>query len=273
MISAFINYERESKGASPCTLAAYRSDLREFAQWAKAQDPAITWSSVTKGFIEAFRFELQSQKCAASTVRRKVSAIRSFFRFLQSQMGACENPARYVQTPKSARMLPTVVGRDDVLKAVAHCDAATAALVVLMFSTGLRLSEALAVSVADVDKAERSIIVLGKGNKQRKVFYTALTARYLNAFAARKRGRIFDGLQPREVRRQVGEAFAAVGRHVSPHTLRHSFATAMLANGCDLFTLSHLLGHAELQTTRIYTHVALSQERCSYDRCNPFAVC
>ncbi len=273
MIRLFLKYEAESKGASPCTLAAYRSDLQEFARWAKVQDPAISWSTITKGFIEAFRSELQAKKCAVSTVRRKVSAIRSFYRFLQSQLGACENPARYVQTPKCAKLLPQVVDRAEVLQAASCCDAATAALVVLMFSTGLRLSEALGVSIADVNKAERSISVIGKGSKQRKVFYSPVAARYLNAFAVGRRGRIFEGLQPREVRRRVGDAFASVGRHVSPHTLRHSFATAMLSNGCDLFTLSHLLGHADLQTTRIYTHIALSQERCSYDRCNPFAAC
>lgn len=266
MIHEFITYQERAKGQSPCTLKAYESDLRQFAAWAKEQDRNITWGKITQGFIEAYRNTLQDLCLSTATVKRKISTLRSFYRWLQTTTGERRNPARYVETQKNAKTLPHTVSGTVVAEAAAKADPATAALITLLYTTGMRISEALALKTDDIEKENRTITVKGKGNKERKTFYTAEAREILNAYAKGKHGIIFAGLSDREARQRIVGAFDAVGTAATPHTLRHSFATSLLASGCDLVTIAKLLGHASISTTERYTHIATRIERQKYNQ-------
>lgn len=266
MITEFINYLERAKGHSPCTLCAYEKDLQQFARWAQEQDPSMTWGKVTQGFIEAYRNELEDTGRATTTIKRKISTLRSFYRWIQTRTGERNNPARYVETQKNRKQQPHTVSQKAVTQATEKADRQTAALITLLYGSGLRIAEALALRTSDIDRERRTITVTGKGNKTRNTFYTEAARTTLNAYAQGKQGELFEGLTARDARRQVTQVFAEIGEKASPHTLRHSFATTLQENGCDLATISKLLGHASLSTTERYIHQATCTDKQKYEQ-------
>lgn len=264
MIKEFLNYQQRSKGASPCTIAAYGEDLKQFVAYVRGIDGGITWRSVTKEHVESWRNYMEDEKAARATIKRRISALRNFYRWLMGRGLAAENPAQYVQTPKLEKRLPETISEKDIRAAAAKADKQTAALILLIYASGCRISEALNIATNDIDKGRMAILIHGKGAKERWVFYDHTAQKALNAYAKGKSGKIFEGLEQRRVRESMAKVFGAMGVTASPHRLRHSFATDLLRKGCSLDAVQMLLGHEQVTTTQIYAKTALLNAEKQY---------
>jgi site-specific recombinase XerD len=290
---ALAGYERElgTRGASPATLRAYGRDVRELAAWAtgRGREPGTLVYRDLRGYAAA----LSARGLAKSSVARKLAASRGFHAYLVRVGDADDNPADLLPTPKRESRLPRVLGADQVSALLDRIPARTPlevrdrALFDIAYSCGLRAEEIVNLDAGDLDFDSETVRVTGKGSKTRvlPVGEPAQRAvqRYLEtarpALAAReaedalflsKRGRRLSGS---DVRRRLAKWVreAAVAGSVSPHTLRHSFATHMLEGGADLRSIQELLGHSSVSTTQIYTRVEPSRLRREYARAHPRA--
>jgi len=285
----FLRYLTIERNASPRTLKAYREALGAFR--AKNKTP---WKKCTVDDFRDYLFAIMKRGQARSYVRLQFSALRTFYQFLSARKGLRTNPVREVLLPKIDKKLPLVLTRqqiDELLAAPLKIDKnraapvwmplRDAAIMELFYSSGLRLSELAALSVADVDLYTESVRVLGKGRKERicPVGLPALEAisRY-RAAANVHAGPLFINKSRRRMStRSIWLVLKRYLRHtsipisISPHKLRHSFATHMLDRGADLRSVQALLGHASLSTTQIYTHVTVERLKKAYADAHPRA--
>jgi integrase/recombinase XerC len=255
----------------------------------------VTPRDLTTRHVRAFLVALHARGLDASSVARKLAAVRSWLKFLVRRGVLERNPAREIRGPRLARKLASFLDVDEAKALVESRSAREArrpappswqstrntAMLELLYASGLRVSELTGLDVADVDLDTRTVHVLGKGRKERIVPYGMAAARALSAwFAARgpRRGPVFlgmrgDRINVREVYGIVRAAAraAGIGRTVSPHTLRHTFATHLLGRGADLRGIQELLGHSRLSTTQRYTHVGADQLLKVYDAAHPRA--
>ncbi len=279
---------------SPRTVRAYVTDSRAFLEHLSADGGAPDLAAVSIRDVRGWAARLRREGASSRTLQRKLASLRSFLDYLMAAGAVSSNPAAVVSGSKLEKRLPKFVREHDMPELLEAPDASTPeglrdrALLETLYATGLRVSELASLSVAQATGANR-LRVIGKGNKERIVFLgepaRAAVARYLRearpALAAKpdsdeealwlnaRGGRLGD----RSIRRIVHAAAvgSAAGPGVSPHTLRHSFATHMLARGADLRTIQELLGHSRLATTEIYTHVTPERLREVYDRAHPLA--
>ena len=285
----FLRYLTIERNASPRTLKAYREALGAFR--AKNKTP---WKKCTADDFRDYLFAIMKRGQARSYVRLQFSALRTFYQFLSARKGLRTNPVREVLLPKIDKKLPLVLTRqqiDELLAAPLKIDKNRAApvwmplrdvaIMELFYSSGLRLSELAALNVADVDLYTESVRVLGKGRKERicPVGLPALEAvsRY-RAAANVHAGPLFINKSRRRMStRSIWLVLKRYLRHtsipisISPHKLRHSFATHMLDRGADLRSVQALLGHASLSTTQIYTHVTVERLKKAYADAHPRA--
>jgi integrase/recombinase XerC len=285
----FLRYLAVERNASPRTLKAYRQALATFR--AETRTP---WKKCTADDFRDYLFALMKRGQARSYVRLQFSALRTFYQFLAARKGLRSNPVREVQLPKLEKKLPLVLTRQQVeeLLAAPACVAKNraapvwmplrdVAIMELFYSSGLRLSELTALDVADVDLYTESVRVFGKGRKERvcPVGLPALEAisRY-RAAANVHSGPLFISKSRRRMStRSIWLVLKRYLRHtsipisISPHKLRHSFATHMLDRGADLRSVQALLGHASLSTTQIYTHVTVERLKKAYADAHPRA--
>jgi integrase/recombinase XerC len=285
----FLRYLAVERNASSRTLKAYRQALAAFR--AETKTP---WKKCTANDFRDYLFALMKRAQARSYVRLQFSAFRTFYQFLSARKGLRSNPVREVQLPKLDKKLPLVLTRQQVeeLLAAPACVAKNraapvwmplrdVAIMELFYSSGLRLSELAALDVADVDLYTESVRVLGKGRKERvcPVGLPALEAisRY-RAVASVHSGPLFISKSRRRMSaRSIWLVLKRYLRHtsipisISPHKLRHSFATHMLDRGADLRSVQALLGHASLSTTQIYTHVTVERLKKAYADAHPRA--
>jgi len=285
----FLRYLTIERNASPRTLKAYREALGAFR--AKNKTP---WKKCTVDDFRDYLFAIMKCGQARSYVRLQFSALRTFYQFLSARKGLRTNPVREVLLPKIDKKLPLVLTRqqiDELLAAPLKIDKNRAApvwmplrdvaIMELFYSSGLRLSELTALNVADVDLYTESVRVLGKGRKERvcPVGLPALEAisRY-RAAANVHAGPLFINKSRRRMStRSIWLVLKRYLRHtsipisISPHKLRHSFATHMLDRGADLRSVQALLGHASLSTTQIYTHVTVERLKKAYAEAHPRA--
>jgi integrase/recombinase XerC len=285
----FLRYLAVERNASSRTLKAYRQALATFR--AEAETP---WKKCTANHFRDYLFALMKRGQARSYVRLQFSAFRTFYQFLAARKGLRSNPVREVQLPKLDKKLPLVLTRqqvEELLAAPARVAKNRAApvwmplrdvaIMELFYSSGLRLSELAALDVADVDLYTESVRVLGKGRKERvcPVGLPALEAisRY-RAGANVHSGPLFISKSRRRMStRSVWLVLKRYLRHtsipisISPHKLRHSFATHLLDRGADLRSVQALLGHASLSTTQIYTHVTVERLKKAYADAHPRA--
>ncbi len=274
---------RASGGGSPHTLRAYRADLETFAR----KFPGLDAADIERAHVRRLLADLQAAGAARASVLRKASALRQFVKFLRAEGELKRDPFLGVTLPKRSRPLPkflTEAEMSEVLAAPAGADPAAArdrALVELLYSSGLRRAEASALNVGDADLLSGTVRVLGKGGKERlsPVGETALTC-LRDYFRARGGPGAGDPLfvNERGVRlSHEGVAFvvrrwvrrSALLKNVTPHAFRHSFATHLLDHGCSIREVQEMLGHANLNTTQIYTHVSLRRLRDAYDGAHP----
>jgi integrase/recombinase XerC len=281
-VAGFLRHLSVEKNASPHTLRSYRSDLADFT---RSLDGAIVGadSRTIRGFLVA----LHARGLDAASVARKLAAVRSFYRFLVRRGLVERNPARETRGPRRAQKLVSFLPIDEattLLDARALGGASRerdVAILELLYATGLRVSELTGLDLEAVDRTERTVRVLGKGRKERIVPYGASAARALERYLAPRaatRGPLFVNprggrLTDRSVRNVVHRAArsAGVARRVTPHTLRHTFATHLLDAGADLRAIQELLGHSRLSTTQRYTHVGTDQLMRVYDAAHPRA--
>jgi integrase/recombinase XerC len=285
----FLRYLAVERNASPRTLKAYRQALAVFR--AESKTP---WKKCTVDDFRDYLFAIMKRGQARSYVRLQFSALRTFYQFLAARKGLRGNPVRNVQLPKLDKKLPLVLTRqqvEELLAAparVAKNRAAPAwmplrdvAIMELFYSSGLRLSELAVLDVADADLYTESVRVLGKGRKERvcPVGLPALEAisRYRAAANVHSGALFISKSRRRMSTRSIWLVLKRYLRHtsipisISPHKLRHSFATHLLDRGADLRSVQALLGHASLSTTQIYTHVTVERLKKAYADAHPRA--
>jgi integrase/recombinase XerC len=289
LIEEFLRYLTNERNASPRTLKAYRQALTAFR--AGNQTP---WKKCRGNDFRDYLFAIAKRGQARSYVRLQFSALRTFYQFLAARKGLRGNPVREVQLPKIEKKLPLVLTRQQVEELLAAPTRETKsrsapgwmplrdmAIMELFYSSGLRLSELAALDVAHADLYTESVRVFGKGRKERvcPVGLPALEAisRYRAAanvhsgplFINKSRTRISTRSVWLILKRYL--RFTSIPISISPHKLRHSFATHMLDRGADLRSVQALLGHASLSTTQIYTHVTVERLKKAYTDAHPRA--
>lgn len=287
-LAAFIKYLETERQVSAHTLSAYRSDLAKVSAFAKHQQ-LDSWNALQVADVRQLVAELHAGGLVGRSIARLLSALRGLYAYLVRE-GVCKHdPAAGIRPPKGARKLPKVL---DVDRAQQLLDSPVAdsfsacrdhAILELLYSSGLRLSELVGLNLADIDLQQGLVLVLGKGNKQRMlpVGSKAVDAvqQWLlvreqvkpqdQALFIGVRGR---RMSPQLVRERVRQAGAReLGQHLHPHMLRHSFASHMLESSHDLRAVQELLGHADISTTQIYTHLDFQHLAQVYDQAHPRA--
>ncbi len=289
LVEEFLHYLANERNASPRTLKAYRKALSAFSA-----ENRSSWKKCTADDFRDYLFTLMKRGQARSYVRLQFSAFRTFYQFLAARKRLRRNPIREVQLPKIEKKLPLVLTRQQVEELLTAPNRETkkraapvwmplrdVAIMELFYSSGLRLSELASLDVADLDPYTESVRVFGKGRKERvcPVGLPALEAisRY-RAAANVHAGPLF--INKARTRMSVRSVWLVLKRYVrytsipisiSPHKLRHSFATHMLDRGADLRSVQALLGHASLSTTQIYTHVTVERLKKAYADAHPRA--
>ena len=286
----FLEHLEVERNVSPLTLTNYRHALESFRK--TAGQPA--WKELRPDHFRRYLFEQMKAGLAKSTVRLHFAALRTFYRFLVERHGLKDNPLKQVHLPKLDRGLPVVLTRKQVNVLLAaplameKSDRAPkwmpqrdAAILELFYSSGLRLAELASLTVRDLDIFNETVRVMGKGRKERivPVGTPALEALQKYRLAARvEMGPLFINKSRKRIStRSVWLSlkryldFAGIPQTISPHKLRHSFATHMLDAGADLRSVQSLLGHASLSTTQIYTHVTVERLKKAYDDAHPRA--
>jgi len=285
-VGSFLENLGVERGASPHTLRSYATDLTEFTAFLAAEKIDGLAGADTRA-VRAFLAHLHRRRLSKATIARKLAAVRSCFRFL-ARRGALEiNPARQVRSPRLGRRLPSVLPKDEATQLLDAAPEPTTAgardraLLELLYASGLRVAEGCGLDLDDLDEARRTVRVLGKGDKERVVPVGETALEALDAYLAmrgRQRGPLFQNtrggrLTPRSAHRIVKRLArrAGISQRVTPHTLRHSFATHMLGEGADLRLIQELLGHSRLSTTQRYTHVSPEHLMRVYDAAHPRA--
>ena len=293
MVEKFLEYMRYERNRSPLTVQAYEDDLRMFESFFKNKDSQVSWESVDSDLIRDWLESMMDSGHAATSVNRRLSALRSLFRFALSRHLVEKDPAHVIVGPKNSKPLPAFVREQDMNRLLDgeemwqdnFEDLRARTIIILLYHTGVRVSELTGMDVSSLDMYDSYIKVRGKGNKERVVpFGEELKAgleKYLVAresFAGMKDGPLFvdDRLRrmsPDQVRAIVKNNLSKVTtqKKRSPHVLRHSFATAMLNNGAGIESVKKLLGHAKISTTEIYTHTTFEQLKRVYKQAHPRA--
>jgi integrase/recombinase XerD len=293
-IAAFLTHVRVEKGLSANTVTAYRRDLLKFDDFAKKRKIAL--ESVTRDNLVEFLASLYRQKLESRTVARHLVTLRNFFRFAQLQELISTDPSQNLESPKIRRSLPGYLRLEEIERLLAQPDDKTPlglrdhAMLDVLYSTGLRVSELISLRVMDLDTAVGCIRCIGKGDKERIVPIgkkaLALVERYLRDARPKLIGKgkqalattLFINRRGAPLSRVgVWKILSAYGRKaglrsaLTPHMLRHSFATHLLERGADLRSVQLMLGHSDISTTQIYTHVVEERLKQIYKAHHPRA--
>lgn len=305
LLAAFIDFLSTEKGYSQHTCRAYAKDLEDFISYfidnralsincndeGQETGQPVKVENISFLIIRGYLGSLHKQNIKKTSIARKLSAIRSFFKFLEKHGVISENPAESVLTPKQEKPIPRFLTVDDMFRLLdsVKADDVTGkrnrAMLETLYSTGIRVSELVGLNVPDINASGKTIRVTGKGDKERivPIGQKALTAikDYRESLqqakiAINQRGPVFlnnnqGRLTTRSVARILDKAArdAGIAVPVAPHDLRHSFATHMLDAGLDLRMVQELLGHKQLSTTQKYTHVSIDRLMAAYDQAHP----
>ncbi len=291
-ISQFIDYLRFQKRYSEHTLKAYLTDLSEFQNFISSQfELSDQWNEVTHHMIREWVIKLMEADVSPRTVSRKLSSLKSFFKYLMKEGEVLSNPASKVQSPKQKKKLLRVASEDDLAFLLDHnpfpddsWGNTQKAILHTFYHTGIRLSELIGLRVSNLDFTQNKLTVTGKRNKQRSVPLTPSLKKVLqkhmsqNGATGHKAASDFlfvtergNKLYPKLVYNSINTYLGLVSglEKKSPHVLRHSFATHMLNRGADLNSIKELLGHSNLAATQIYTHNTIDQLKNLYNQAHP----
>jgi tyrosine recombinase XerC len=291
-LRSYFDYLTAERGYSAHTIAAYRNDLKQFVEFLQQQG-IESFDSVTKNILRLFLAHSLEEGLGKKSIARRVASIRSLFKFLHRQRVVRTNPALTLLSPRVERRLPTFLDEQTMQNVVEAPDVSLpegkrdAAILELLYSTGIRRSELIGLRISDVDFTRKTLKVQGKGSKQRIVPVGSTALRALRAYLDVERKKyppadpqapLFvtsrgERLYPVAVHRIVNKYLARVSEveKKSPHVIRHSFATHLLNRGADLTAVRELLGHESLSTTQIYTHVSTERMKKVYRQAHPKA--
>ncbi|MBN1692042.1 MAG: site-specific tyrosine recombinase XerD [Dehalococcoidales bacterium] len=293
-IENFLHFLAVEKGYSEHTISAYRNDLTGLADFA-GKESVSSWANFNRQTMLSYMLNLKERGYVATTVARKVAAARSFFSFLVAEGIIKTNPTENMSSPSVGKALPKPIPINQVrllLEQPAKLSTAEAkrdrAMLELLYASGMRISELVALNLGDVNtKADYFVRCFGKGRKERIIPLYENIARTVQDYINEDRPKLAHGKKDTALflnargERLTRQGFwqklkeyaksAGLGPKVSPHTLRHSFATHMLGGGADLRSVQELLGHANISTTQVYTHLTTEQVRRTYDKSHPRA--
>lgn len=286
LVREYLSYCRVEKGLSANSLESYANDLGGLKQWAEKNSLALPILSRTD--LREWLIDLGGRKLSENSKRRMLSAVRGFYKYLMLEGHLDANPAEDLVSPQKGLYLPRFLTQAEVESLLAAPDTSTEAglrdraIMELMYASGLRVSEAAALKIRDIDLDAGVITTTGKGGKTRKVPVGSSAIEWIKSYLAVRRKKdnidienLFVTPAGRPIDRQIIHAFikkyAESGglQGVSPHTLRHSFATHLIQNDADIRSVQQMLGHADISTTQIYTHITSKQLRDNYERFHP----
>lgn len=288
LVKEFLSYLRVEKGLAANSIEGYKRDLARLTEWAERAGKSP--EDLSRRDLSEWVSQLSREGLAPSSISRAVSAARGFFRFLMLDGHIKRHPAEELNTPQKSSYLPQFLSESEMERLLSAPDTATAegvrdrAMLELMYATGMRVSEMVTLKLSDVDLDGGLIFCHGKGSKERRVPVGKSATEWLQKYLmVRARAghaqhqRCFLNSLGAPLTRQaawkiITDYAARAGlKHVSPHTLRHSFATHLLQRGADSRSVQALLGHSDISTTQIYTHITDRHMRATYDRFHPRA--
>ncbi|MGQ9518018.1 MAG: site-specific tyrosine recombinase XerD [Anaerolineae bacterium] len=292
-IEAFLRFLELEKGYSGNTLAAYRNDLEQFLQ-AMEEEGINAWEQVTQDVIIDYIMALREREYASSTVARKIAALKSFFHFLAAEEIISDDPTLNLDSPKVKKRLPVALSYEEVERLLNAPQGSNPkairdkALLELLYATGMRVTELVSLNLEDINLASATVrVTQGKGSKERIIPIHSRAVEALREYLAKARRMLLKSPEERAlflnhrgerltrqglwliIKQYVREA--GIKTEVTPHTLRHSFATHLLNGKADLRHVQELLGHANISTTQIYTHISSERLREIYDESHPRA--
>ena len=287
-IREYLSYLRVEKGLAENSLTAYRTDLAKLKEWAEKH--RFDLLRITRTDLREWLIDLSGQMLSENSKRRLLSSLRGFYKFLMFEGHITENPAENLDSPRKSFYLPKFLNQADVERLLSQPDPSTEtglrdrAILELMYSSGLRVSEAVGMQIKDIDLDGGVLTTTGKGSKTRRVPVGKSAAEWVKSYLAHRRKHdnteaqsLFVAPNGRPLNRQLIHAMIKEYAEkcglegVSPHTLRHSFATHLVQNRADIRSVQQMLGHADISTTQIYTHITDSHLKKSYERFHPRA--
>lgn len=289
-IDQFLSYLQYERNRSERTVKAYGDDLRSFEAFFKNLDDQLSWESVDSDVIRSWMESMMDKGNTATSINRRLSAVRSLYRFALSRGIVERDPAHGLKGPKGKKLLPQYLRESEMDRLLADDmwtdemgDLRARTIILMFYSTGIRLSELTGLDDASVDLAAQQLKVRGKGNKERLIPFGSELQKALRLYAARRDAEtpsdsqaFFVGedgqrMTSQQVRQIVQHHLSRVTtmKKRSPHVLRHTFATAMLNNEAGIESVKKLLGHSKLSTTEIYTHTTFEQLRRAYAKAHP----
>lgn len=292
LTDSFLDYLRYERNYAVSTVECYRAAVLEFQKFGEESLGDLTPSDVDAELVREWIASLMDKGCASTTINRKLSSIRAYYRFLLRKGEVAVNPLQKITGPKKKKRLPTFLRENEMNRLLDDVDFGEGfegcrdhMIIEMFYATGMRLSELIGLDDKDVDFSASLIKVTGKRNKQRLIPFDKELGRsmqeYVNvrneavpvrseAFFVRKNGkRLYCSIVSCLVKRNLSKVVTV--KKKSPHVLRHTFATAMLNNGADLSSIKELLGHESLATTEIYTHTTFEELKKVYNQAHPRA--
>ena len=290
-LNNFVNYIIKQKKYSLNTAKNYEIDILEFESYINKKE--TNYLDVDYEFIKGYLMQLYNRKLSRNSVARKLSSLRSFYKYLFNNELIKTNPFKYVKTPKKEKRLPKYLGIEDLEIIFNTPDINTPlgqrdkTILEVLYATGIRVGELVNIKINDIDFYRKEIKILGKGNKERIDPFGDYCLEVMNNFIEDGRKKILEKhhtdceyliinekgnkITTRGVEKIIDNIIkkASLKKHVSPHMLRHSFATHLLNEGCDILTVQELLGHESLESTQVYTHVSNERLRSVYLKCHP----
>jgi integrase/recombinase XerD len=286
LIREYLSYCRVEKGLSANSISAYENDLSRLKDWTTSKN--LDLLTLTRQDLREWLIDLASAKLSENSKRRLLSSVRGFYKFLMFDGHVTANPAEDLVSPQKGVYLPRFLNRSEIEMLLQAPDTSTEtglrdrAILELMYASGLRVSEAAGLKIKDVDLDAGILTTTGKGSKTRRVPVGSSAVEWLKSYLALRRKQentaienLFVTPAGKPVTRQIiydaitGYAAEKGLEGVSPHTLRHSFATHLVQNDADIRSVQQMLGHADISTTQIYTHITNKQLQKTYERFHP----
>lgn len=292
-VEDFFHYLQIERGLADNTLTSYRRDLTQYVTYVKKHKGINDWNHIKRTDIVAFLYTLKENGKSQATIARMISSIRAFHQFLIRDRIVDTDASLHIETPKLDRLLPQILTANEIDKLLAvqgttPLDLRNKAMLELLYATGLRVTELIRLKITDVHLSMGFVRCIGKGNKERIIPVGDLAKKALENYIAQARGELikknksesslFVNHHGRPISRQgfwkVLKGLArqsGLTKEITPHTLRHSFATHLLENGADLRSVQEMLGHADISTTQIYTHITKRRLKDMYEQFHPRA--
>ncbi|MGB3159926.1 MAG: site-specific tyrosine recombinase XerD [Carnobacterium sp.] len=292
-LAGYIRFLTIERGLSKNTIESYLRDLKKYLLFLK-ENHLMTWDSIDRYAVLSFLQQLKEEKKSAGSIIRMVSSLRQFHQFLRQEKLATVDPMAHIDTPKKAQTLPKILSTKEVEILIETPDTSQTlgirdrAILEVMYATGLRVSELTELKLDDLHLSLGLIQTIGKGEKERILPLGDLAIKWIETYLNHSRNRlersdcrsdfVFLNHHGRKLTRQgiwknlnILVKKAGIKKEVTPHTLRHSFATHLLENGADLRTVQELLGHSDISTTQIYTHISTHRMSSVYKTYHPRA--